>query len=110
MWKSKKKFKVLKEWLWIDYYSLDNALFEQNLLMTRLREENKKLEEKYERLKADYIKLSKIVEINWGYRASYVNELIDKIANLEQELYIWKLTARDYARLQWVELPELSDI
>lgn len=75
-----------------------------------LEEENKALEEKYERLKADYIKLSKIVEINWWYRASYVNELRDKIAKLEQDLYIWKLTARDYARLQWVELPELSDI
>lgn len=50
MWKSKKKFKVLKEWLWIDYYSLDNALFEQNLLMERLRAENIELREDNERL------------------------------------------------------------
>ena len=47
------------------------------------------LEDKYEKLKADYIKLSKIVEVGWGYRASYVNELRDKIAKLEQELDIW---------------------
>lgn len=64
------------------------------------------LEEKYGKLKADYIKLSKIVEINWGYRASYVNELRDKIAKLEQELKIWMLTAKDYARLQWVDLED----
>ena len=48
MWKPKKKFKVLKEWLWIDLYSLDNALFEQNLLVERLREENKTLKDKIE--------------------------------------------------------------
>ena len=44
------------------------------------------LEEKYEKLKADYIKLSKIVETTWGYKASYVNELIDKIVKLEKKL------------------------
>ena len=44
------------------------------------------LEEKYEKLKADYIKLSKIVETTWGYKASYVNELRDKIAKLEKIL------------------------
>lgn len=71
-----------------------------------LEEENKALEEKYEKLKADYIKLSKIVEVGWGYRASYVNELRDKIAKLEQELKIWMLTAKDYARLQWVDLED----
>lgn len=43
MTKPEKKFKVLNEWLWIDLYSLDNALFEQNLLVERLREENKTL-------------------------------------------------------------------
>jgi len=48
MWRFKKKFKILKEWLWIDYNSLDNALFEQNLLMTRLREENQTLKDKIE--------------------------------------------------------------
>lgn len=48
MWKPKKKFKVLNEWLWIDLYSLDNALFEQNLLVGRLREENKTLKDKIE--------------------------------------------------------------
>lgn len=48
MWWFKKKFKVLKEWLWIDYNSLDNALFEQNLLITRLREENEALKDKIE--------------------------------------------------------------
>ena len=64
------------------------------------------LEEKYEKLKADYIKLSKIVETTWGYKASYVNELRDKIAKLEQELDIWMLTAKDYARLQWVDLED----
>lgn len=64
------------------------------------------LEEKYEKLKADYIKLSKIVEVGWGYRASYVNGLRDKIAKLEQELKIWMLTAKDYARLQWVDLED----
>ena len=46
--KEKKKFKVLKEWLWIDYNSLDNVLFEQNLLVTRLREENQTLKDKIE--------------------------------------------------------------
>ena len=44
------------------------------------------LEEKYEKLKADYIKLSKIVETTGGYKASYVNELRDKIAKLEKKL------------------------
>lgn len=48
MWKPKKKFKVLKEWQWIDLYSLDNALFEQNIFVTRLREENKTLKDKIE--------------------------------------------------------------
>ena len=71
-----------------------------------LEEENETLKDKYEKLKADYIKLSKIVEINWWYRASYVNELRDKIAKLEQELKIWMLTAKDYARLQWVDLED----
>ncbi len=48
MWKPKKKFKVLKEWQWIDLYSLDNVLFEQNIFVTRLREENKTLKDKIE--------------------------------------------------------------
>ena len=46
-----------------------------------------------------------------------MEELIDRIQKLEKEneklkddLYIWKLTARDYARQQWVDLPELSNI
>ena len=43
-----KKFKVLKEWQWIDLYSLDEVLWQQNLLVTRLREENKKLKVKLE--------------------------------------------------------------
>ena len=48
MWKPKKKFKVLKERQWIDLYSLDNVLFEQNIFVTRLREENKTLKDKIE--------------------------------------------------------------
>ena len=48
MWKPKKKFKVLKEWQWIDLYSLDNVLFEQNIFVTRLREENETLKDKIE--------------------------------------------------------------
>ena len=48
MTKPEKKFKVLKEWLWIDLYSLDNALFKQNLLVERLREENNTLKDKIE--------------------------------------------------------------
>ena len=48
-----------------------------------MKEENKKI-------KADYIKLSKIVETTWGYKASYVNELRDKIAKLEFDIEAWK--------------------
>ena len=44
------------------------------------------LEEENKKIKADYIKLSKIVETTWGYKASYVNELRDKIAKLEKKL------------------------
>ena len=51
-----------------------------------LEEENRKLKKENKGLKADYIKLSKIVETTWGYKASYVNELRDKIAKLEKKL------------------------
>ena len=44
------------------------------------------LEEENKKIKADYIKLSKIVETTWWYKASYVNELRDKIAKLEKKL------------------------
>ena len=133
--KLKKENKRLKEELWIlDCKGWTPELVWHSEFLKYLIEENKKLkeemetlktivvnndleqkadwkhieelEEKYEKLKADYIKLSKIVEINWGYRASYVNELRDKIAKLEQELEIWMLTAKDYARLQWVDLED----
>ena len=50
-----------------------------NKIIGELKLENKKL-------KADYIKLSKIVETTWWYKASYVNELRDKIAKLEKKL------------------------
>jgi len=43
-----KKFKVLKEWLWIDLHSLDETLWQQNLLIARLREENETLKDKIE--------------------------------------------------------------
>lgn len=98
----RKENELLKECNIRNYTSRSNT-DDMNL---KLLEENKKLKEKYEKLKADYIKLSKIVEISWGYRASYVNELRDKIAKLEQELKIWMLTAKDYARLQWVDLED----
>ena len=51
-----------------------------------LEQENKTLKEENKKLKADYIKLSKIVETTWWYKASYVNELRDKIAKLEKKL------------------------
>ena len=41
------------------------------------------LEEENKKIKADYIKLSKIVETTWWYKASYVNKLRDEIAKLE---------------------------
>ena len=44
------------------------------------------LEEENKKIKADYIKLSKIVETTGGYKASYVNELRDKIAKLEFDI------------------------
>ena len=48
------------------------------------------LEEENKKIKADYIKLSKIVEVSWWYKASYVNELRDKIAKLEFDIEAWK--------------------
>ena len=62
-----------------------------NKIIGELKLENKKL-------KADYIKLSKIVETTWWYKASYVNELRDKIAKLEQELKIYK---NQYKHTMW---------
>ena len=56
------------------------------------------LEEENKKIKADYIKLSKIVETTWWYKASYVNELRDKIAKLEQELKIYK---KQYKHTMW---------
>lgn len=45
--------------------------------------ENKKLRD-------NYYNLSKIVEVSWWYKASYVNELRDKIAKLEFDIEAWK--------------------
>lgn len=55
---------------------MKELLKENELEIWRLRKEIKNL-------KSDYIKLSKIVETTWWYKASYVNELRDKIAKLE---------------------------
>ena len=99
--------------LWLENYELregNKKLKEETRAKESWRDLYRKECDKYEKLKADYIKLSKIVEIDWGYRASYVNELRDKIANLEQDLNIWKLTAKDYARLQWVYLEDSSKL
>ena len=63
-----------------------------------LEEENRNLKKENKWLKADYIKLSKIVETTWWYKASYVNELRDKIAKLEQELKIYK---KQYKHTMW---------
>lgn len=43
-------------------------------------------------------------------RDNSIELMKEEIKKLKEELYIWKLTARDYARLQWINLPELSDI
>ena len=43
-------------------------------------------------------------------KQNYISKLEEENKKLKDELYIWKLTARDYARLQWVNLPELSNI
>ena len=48
-----------------------------------LLQENAELREENKKLRADYIKLSKIVETTWWYKASYVNKLRDEIAKLE---------------------------
>lgn len=55
-----------------------------------LRMHDAKMEYENKKLKADYIKLSKIVETTGGYKASYVNELRDKIAKLEFDIEAWK--------------------
>lgn len=39
---------MLEEWQWIDLYSLDEVLWQQNLFVTRLREENATLKDKIE--------------------------------------------------------------
>ena len=113
--KLEKENKSLKEELWIlDCKGWTPELVWHSEFLKYLIEENKKLkeemetlktivvnndleqkadwkyieelEEKYEKLKADYIKLSKIVETTWWYKASYVNELRDKIAKLEFDI------------------------
>jgi DNA polymerase II small subunit/DNA polymerase delta subunit B len=48
--------------------------------------ENRQLEKENKKLRKNYYNLSKIVETTWGYKASYVNELRDKIAKLEKKL------------------------
>ena len=60
--------------------------------------EIEKLEQENKKIKADYIKLSKIVETTWWYKASYVNELRDKIVKLEKELEIYK---KQYKHSMW---------
>ena len=91
--------------MWDIYWkSVYDELVKNSELYKGLLEENKKLKEDTEhtikfnnkiigelklenkKLKADYIKLSKIVETTWWYKASYVNELRDKIAKLEKKL------------------------
>lgn len=124
MWRFKKKFKVLKEWLWIDYYSLDNALFEQNLLMTRLREENKTLEEENRLLKneitwlKDHTKYNGINEeeyIDWTMTATeaklrlqqaednqnYVSKLEKENRKLKEELEWYK---EQYEHSMWEDI------
>lgn len=77
----------------------------------KLEKENKKLKEENEwfkkknkqagkyvaatmkenkKLRDNYYNLSKIVEVSWWYKASYVNELRDKIAKLEFDIEAWK--------------------
>jgi hypothetical protein len=48
--------------------------------------ENRQLEKENKKLRKNYYNLSKIVETTWWYKASYVNELRDKIAKLEKKL------------------------
>ena len=64
-----------------------------------LEEENRKLKESL-----DIATKCSSKEEDWIIRLSEENK------KLKDKLYIWKLTARDYARLQWVNLPELSNI
>ena len=51
-----------------------------------LLQENAELREENKKLRQNYYNLSKIVEVSWWYKASYVNELRDKIAKLEKKL------------------------
>lgn len=55
-----------------------------------LLQENKELREENKKLRQNYYNLSKIVEVSWWYKASYVNELRDKIAKLEFDIEAWK--------------------
>jgi len=48
--------------------------------------ENRQLEKENKKLRKNYYNLSKIVETTGGYKASYVNELRDKIAKLEFDI------------------------
>ena len=68
---------------------LVQAFFTQEEIAA-INTKNIKLEEENKKIKADYIKLSKIVETTWWYKASYVNELRDKIAKLEFDIDAWK--------------------
>ena len=60
--------------------------------------ENKRLREENKKLRQNYYNLSKIVEVSWWYKASYVNELRDEIAKLEKELEIYK---KQYKHTMW---------
>lgn len=83
--KGKKKFKVLKEWLWIDYSSLDNVLFEQNLLVTRLREENQTFKDKIEFLTNCLDDRDKSIEI----MKEENKELKEKLEKWEKDYREW---------------------
>lgn len=83
--------KKIKWKFYIDSSDFSNIVKEYSDKIDELEEENKKI-------KADYIKLSKIVETTWWYKASYVNELRDKIVKLEKELEIYK---KQYKHTMW---------
>ena len=83
-------------------------IFEKIMLsrLHLLEEENKELQEENELLKEcnirNYTSRSDTDDMNL--------KLLEENRKLKEELDIWKYTARDYARLQWVNLPELLDI
>jgi hypothetical protein len=71
-----------------------------------MEQENKKLKDELDYTKEWLHNVKQLLDVTTN---DCVN-LEKENKKLKDELYIWKLTARDYARLQWVNLPELSDI